>query len=423
MRALVLAGKGFEALSVRVVPTPRPGPRQLLGRVNAAGICTSLIKLVEQGPDHPLLGGWDVFQFPLILGDEGVITICEVGAELAGSYRVGARYVPQPAVDHCPINYRERYREGGRGIWKVAIGYTLPGHLAEYMLIPEEVLEAGCLLPLDDASVPDAHAAAAEPLSCVLSAQDHHVHLRQSTPVAPRTAHTGLKPGGVTVVIGAGVMGRMHVDAAISCRPRAVIVSDLIEERLARVRRLFSDRASSAGVQLVVADPRQTDLKRLVDEMSAWQGADDVIVAVGSAAAISQAQELLGRGAVLDLFGGLRKGEHMVPMDTTAIHYRELNVTGSSGGSPRDIARALELMSVRQVDPSAHITRIGDLEHAVQFLGMIKKQELDGKAVVYPHRRTDRILSIDRWDAADEQRYLTGQDSGFAGRPLTNWSA
>lgn len=57
MRALVLAGKGFEALAVRTVPTPRPAPRQLLGRVNAAGICTSLIKLVEQGSDHALLGG------------------------------------------------------------------------------------------------------------------------------------------------------------------------------------------------------------------------------------------------------------------------------------------------------------------------------------------------------------------------------
>ena len=100
MRALVLAGKGFEALTVRTVPTPRPAPRQLLGRVDAAGICTSLIKLVEQGSDHALLGGWDVSRFPLILGDEGVVTICEVGSELKGRYHVGERFVTQPAVDH-----------------------------------------------------------------------------------------------------------------------------------------------------------------------------------------------------------------------------------------------------------------------------------------------------------------------------------
>src|SRR5512147_75576 len=96
MRALVLSGKGFDNLAVRLVPTPKPGPRQLLTRVNAAGICTSLIKLVEQGPDHPLLGGWDVSQFPLILGDEGVVTICEVGSELEDRYRIGERYATQP---------------------------------------------------------------------------------------------------------------------------------------------------------------------------------------------------------------------------------------------------------------------------------------------------------------------------------------
>jgi len=406
MRALVLGGKGFENLSVRLVPTPKPGPRQLLGRVNAAGICTSLIKLVEQGSDHPLLGGWDVSQFPLILGDEGVVTICEVGSELATRYRVGERYATQPAVDHCPINHRERYRNGGRGIWKVAAGYTLPGHLAEYMLIPEETLEAGCLLPLGDSALPDSHAATAEPLSCVISAQAHHVHLHQDSPVAPRKAFTGLKPGGTTVIIGAGAMGRMHVDLAISYKPRAMVVSDMIKDRLVRVERLFTERAARNAVRIMTVNPNETDLKQVVSELSDWQGADDVIVAVGSQQAISAAQPLLGKGGVLNLFGGLKTGQDMVPVDTTAIHYRELNITGSSGGSPWDVARALELMTQGELDASAHITRIGDLEHSIQFLQMIKNQELDGKAVVYPHRRTERILAVDRWEAADERGYL-----------------
>ncbi|MFB3904120.1 MAG: zinc-binding dehydrogenase [Acidobacteriota bacterium] len=409
MRALVLEGKGFEALAVRTVPTPKPGPRQLLGRVNAAGICTSLIKLVEQGSDHPLLGGWDVARFPLILGDEGVVTICEVGSDLATRYSVGERYATQPAVDHCPINHRERYRDGGQGIWKVAVGYTLPGHLAEYMLIPEEVLEAGCLLPLGDSSLPDSHAATAEPLSCVISAQAHHVHLHQDTPLAPRTASTGLRAGGITVVIGAGAMGRMHVDLAISYKPRVIVVSDMINDRLARVQRMFTERAGKSGIRIITVDPNQTDLKQLVDELSDWEGADDVIVAVGSREAIGSAQPLLRKGGVLNLFGGLKKGQDMVPLDTTAIHYRELIITGSSGGSPWDVARALELMKKGALDPSAHITRIGDLEHSIEFLRMIKNQELDGKAVVYPHRRSDRILAVDRWEAADERRYLRAE--------------
>ncbi|HZP03017.1 MAG TPA: zinc-binding dehydrogenase [Terriglobia bacterium] len=406
MRALVLDGVGFEHLAIRRVPTPRPGPKQLLARVDAAGICTSLIKLVEQGPNHKQVYGWDVTRFPLILGDEGSVTIVEVGKELTDRFRPGERYVVQPAVDHEPINHRERYRDGGRGITKVAVGYTLGGHLAEYLLILEEVLEAGCLLPVPTPDFPYAHAAMSEPFSCCISAQDHHMHLTQANPMTPRTVVKGLKPGGVTVVIGAGAMGRMHVDLALSYRPRAVVVSDLVESRLELVRNLFGPRAAKDGISLHVVGGGKEALQNVVNELTEYTGADDVIVAVGSKRAIEDAQHLVGRGAVLDLFGGLKKGEDVVGLDTGIVHYKEINVTGSSGGSPWDIARTLELMATKQVDAGVHITRIGDLEHAREFLRMVMAQEIDGKAVVYPHRRSAEILAVKSWSAQDERDYL-----------------
>jgi len=406
MRALVLDGVGFGHLAVRRVATPRPGPGQMLARVDAAGICTSLIKLVEQGPNHKQLYGWDLERFPLILGDEGSVTLVEVGAELKDRYRAGERYVVQPAVDHPPINYPERYRDGGRGIAKVAVGYTLPGHLAEYLLITEETIAAGCLLPIRVASFPFAHAAMSEPISCCVSAQDHHLHLAQRTPLGPRQAARGLKPGGVTVVIGAGAMGRMHVDLALSYRPRAIVVADLVEARLELVKSLLGARAGKAGVALETVNPGQDDLSRRVSELTNYAGADDVIVAVGSKQAIESAQNLVGRGAVLDLFGGLKKGEDVVGLDTGIVHYKEINVTGSSGGSPWDMARTLELMLEGEIDAGCHITRIGDLEHAAEFLRLIMAQEIDGKAVVYPHRRAAEILTVHSWSAGDERQYL-----------------
>src|SRR5450759_718699 len=181
MRALVLDGVGFEHLSVRKVPVPGPSAQQMLARVEAAGICTSLIKLIEQGPDHNLMYGWDVRRFPAILGDEGVVTVVRVGEALRDQYQLGERYVVQPAVDHEPVNHRDRYRDSAKGVSKVAVGYTLPGHLAEYMLIPEEVVNSGCLLPVPEPRPPLAHAAMSEPLSCVVSAQEHHMHLIQSS--------------------------------------------------------------------------------------------------------------------------------------------------------------------------------------------------------------------------------------------------
>ena len=407
MRAVTLDGAGFDHLKIESIPTPRPGPRQLLARVDAAGICTSLIKLIEQGSAHKFVYGWDITQFPLILGDEGAVTLVEVGEELSQQYSVGERYVIQPAVEHAPINHIERYREHARGVDKVAVGYSLAGHLAEYILVPEEILEAKCLLPLPDPNMPYAHASLGEPISCVVSAQDHHVHLVQDTPLSPRNVVKGLKPGGVVVIVGAGAMGRMHVDLALSYHPTALIVTDFIDDRLDIVRRLFGAKAEQLGIALHTVNPSKTDFKALLAQVTHDRGADDVIVAVGSGRAIEGAQYYTARGAVLDLFGGLKKGEEMISLATDIVHYQEINITGSSGGSPWDIARTLDMMSKAEITASAHITRIGDLEHAPELLAQVKAQTLDGKAIVYPHRRTANILSVPSWNAADEQSYLS----------------
>jgi threonine dehydrogenase-like Zn-dependent dehydrogenase len=406
MRAVVLDGPGFDQLGVRTVPTPRPGPKQMLSRVDAAGICTSLIKLIEQGPNHPLLFGWDISRFPITLGDEGSVTLMEVGADLRARYHPGQRYVIQPAVDSAPINHRERYRDGGRGVNKVAVGYTLGGHLAEYVLVTEEILAAGCLLPLPDASLPYAHAALAEPFSCVISAQDHHVHPTQENPLGPRGMIRGLKPGGVTVVLGAGAMGHMHVALAMSYRPRAIVAADLVESRLNVVHSLFSSRAAQLGITLRTLNPTREDLKQAVNELTNYAGGDDVIVAVGARQVIVDAQSLVGRGAVLNLFGGVKKGDDTVGFETSLVHYKEINITGSSGGSPWDVARTLELMAAKEIDAGDHIARIGDHGHAAEFLQMIKTQAIDGKAVIYPHRRNAEIRSVKCWTAQDEQSYI-----------------
>jgi threonine dehydrogenase-like Zn-dependent dehydrogenase len=410
MRALVLDGVGFEHLAVRKVPVPSPSARQMLARVEAAGICTSLIKLIEQGPDHNLMYGWDVRRYPAILGDEGVVTVVRVGEALRDQYRSGESYVVQPAVDHEPVNHRERYRDSAKGVSKVAVGYTLAGHLAEYILIPEEVLNSGCLLPVPEPHPPLAHAAMSEPLSCVVSAQEHHMHLIQNSALAAREAVKGLKRGGVTVIIGAGAMGRMHVDLAFAYRPRAIVVADFVEARLQLVRRLFEARAAEVGVALLTVHAASTSVEKVVAELTNHIGADDVIVAVGSKKAIEGAQNMVGRGAVLNLFGGLKKGEDIVGIDASVVHYKEINVTGSSGGSPWDIARTLELIAAKEIDAGAHITRVGDLEHAIELLELVKAQQIDGKALVYPHRRTQSIHRVDSWSGADERSYLQASE-------------
>lgn len=406
MRAAVLDGTGREHLAVRTVPVPEPGPGQLLCRVDAAGICTSVNKLLDQGAEHPLMSGWDPARFPVIVGDEGAVTVMAVGEDLRGVYEPGDRFAVQPAVDHAPITHRERYHGGGRHVAKVAVGYSLPGLLAEHVLIGEEVLAAGCLLPLPDPDLPAAHAALAEPISCVISSHAHHVHLRQSDATSPRVAANGLAANGVVVIIGAGPMGRMHVDVAVGGFARAVIVTARRQERLDRIEEQFSARAAARNIDLVTVNAIDEDLAGMVEALSDGLGADDVIVTAADGAVIEAAQHLLARNGVLNLFAGLPAGSPPIGIDERFVHYQEITITGSSGGGPWDVQEALRMMADGSIDASGHIAHVGDLDHAPELLDMAREGRLEGKAIVYPHRRGDTILNVPRWGAGDEQRYL-----------------
>jgi NADPH:quinone reductase-like Zn-dependent oxidoreductase len=60
MLAWHLTGKGLESLHLAEVPTPQPGPGQLLCRIDAAGLCFSDIKILTLGSEHPRIAGRDL---------------------------------------------------------------------------------------------------------------------------------------------------------------------------------------------------------------------------------------------------------------------------------------------------------------------------------------------------------------------------
>ncbi len=334
------------------------------------------------------------------------MTIVEVGEGLRGTWTVGQRCAVQPAVDLAPINHLERYADGGKGVAKIAVGYSLPGLLAEYVLIGEEVLTAGCLLPLPDDALPAGQAAIAEPISCIISSHAHHMHLSQPDRTQARSATTGLKRGGVTVVIGAGPMGRIHVDLAIAARPRVIVASARREERLRWLHDTFGERAAAAGVELVTINAGSGDLAAAIHRVSDGAGADDLIVTAADGPLMESVQHLVARYGVLDLFAGLPPGKELISIDERFVHYQEINITGSSGGGPWDIIETLRLMAAGEIDAAAHIGHVGDLEHAPELLQMAREGRVQGKAIVYPHRHSDVIADVSRWEAADEQRYL-----------------
>jgi len=406
MTALRLHGPGMDNLRFDEVPTPRPGPGQLVGRVDAVIACASDNKIIDQGGEHTQMYGWDLGRHPVAIGHEGCITVAAVGEGLPETFAVGGRFAVQPAVSSRPRHHRERYRDGAAGVDKIAIGYTLDGLFAEYVLITEEVIETGCLLPLPAPEMPSFAAALGEPLSCVVSAQEHTVHVLKEGPGAPRRAHVGLKPGGIVAVLGAGPMGRMHVEVALSYGPKTIIVSDPIEGRVAKLRGGVEEKARKQGTKLVLTVPDR--FEEVLESESGGQGADDIIVALGIRAVQERAFELLARGGVLNLFGGLKTGDHMISLDSRRIHYDSAMAVGSSGGDPSDMAKALALLADGTIDGGNYIAAVGGIDAARNLVEAVRDQKLEGKGVIYPAVRKP-LEEVDGWDGAREQELIRAE--------------
>lgn len=403
MLAVRLSGTGFENLSIDRVPVPDVGPSQILCRVDASGVCSSNLKLISQGSSHSLINGWDASRYPLTLGEEASLTVVRVGEALQDQYVAGQRLAIQPAVDLPPINHRERYNDNAAGMTKAAVGYTLGGMLAEYFVVPEEVIAGRCLLPLPDDDLPFFAVSIAEPIACAHKSQEQHVHLVKDGPVAPRLPQLGLLRGGTTVIMGAGTIGRMHAELALRFAPKHLIISAKGEEAGRKVVDSLGAKAGQQNVNLHVVDPG--GLVEAVSRISP-AGADDVIVAVGSQAAQQEALSLLNRGGVANLFGGLPRGRHLLELDSLDVHYRETRVVGSSGGDPWDMKDTLDLLASGSFDAGNYVYGVGGLEHTIEILERMSRERVNGRAIVYPHAAATEFTKVDYWSAQREQKFL-----------------
>ena len=206
------------------------------------------------------------------------------------------------------------------------------------------------------------------------------------------------------MIVGAGPMGRIHAEAALRFCPRHLIVVDVAAERLGWIRENLADRARAAGVQLhaVLGDKG----KEILWQVSEGLGADDIIIAVANARLQELAQQWLARGGVLDLFAGLKRGEHQIPLDTLRVHYDDIRIVGSSGGTPADIAETLRLVSSGRIEVGRHMTMVGSLDQLPRALEMVKNTETDGKIVLYPHIRPTPLRGAKNWTKAEEDAFI-----------------
>ncbi len=282
MKAAVLDGRG--ALAYRDVPTPEPGPGEVLLKVHASAVCGSDI--------HRFVRGHRTY--PMILGHEaaGVITAAGPGTD-AGI--VGRRAALVPLVpDHtCPECLAGRFSACGSYSF---IGSRRAGAFAEYVALPAE----------NAFLVPDGVSFEAAALIEPSTVARHMLDLG------------GFVAGQAAVVFGVGSIGLMLVQWLRILGASLIVASDGSDASL--------DAARALGAH-VVLNPTRDDVPAEVRRLLP-AGVDLALEAAGSPAALAQTIEVTRpRGSVV--LGGNQPADASLPMTFVEnLMRRELRLSG-----------------------------------------------------------------------------------------------
>jgi L-iditol 2-dehydrogenase len=344
MRALAYRGAGQLVPEDR--PVPRPGPGEVVLRVDACGICGTDLRIAA-GAHGAYAGAGAAGRIP---GHEVAGTVAEAGRGAAATVGERVFVAPNYGCGRCRQCQRG---QAGRCASARAIGITEDGGLAGYLLLPAALVAQGNLLR---AGVADPAAVAlAEPLACALRGS--------------RACGTG--PGDVVLICGAGPVGLLHVALARLAGAAAVLVADPHPGRRARALAWGAASAHDTGA---------AELRAALAAVGA-DGADVVIVAAPAPLAQQQALELAAAGGRILLFAGLPRDASRVELDTNLVHYKELVVTGTTGSSTAECRDALELITTGQVDTGALIDARLDLSAARDALDLVRSRQVT-KAVI-----------------------------------------
>ncbi len=321
-----------QELELRQVPVHEVGDDDVLVKVAYAGICPWDVRAFS--------GLSSSVKFPRILGHEVSGYVAQVGKNVK-DLEIGQPVAPDMIVK-CGVC--KACRTGRPNICRNPTYQQYGGGYADYVRVPRRNIHT--LRPGTSMKA----AAFMEPLACSLRTQNMFQ----------------LYPGDVELVVGVGQIGLMQMQVARAFGAK-VIVSDPIEERLAKARELGAD---------LTVNPQKEDLKAAIQDFTQGWGADAASVTVGSAKLIESTVSLLAPGGRLSIFAGLYpKDQGMITLDGNAIHYGEFVITGSSDSTPQNMHQALEFIQNGQVNTEALISHLLPLEELGKGLEIVKNRE------------------------------------------------
>ena len=170
MRAKAVRLYGANDLSLEQFDLTSIKRNEILAKVVSDSLCMSSFKASNQGSSHKRVPD-DIDQNPIIIGHEFCGEIIEVGDEWKDNFFSGQKFAIQPALNDP---------NGPVGLLS-APGYSYPfiGGDAQYVIIPPEVMQNGCLLPFEGEAF--YLGSLAEPISCVAGACHANYHTKQGS--------------------------------------------------------------------------------------------------------------------------------------------------------------------------------------------------------------------------------------------------
>jgi L-iditol 2-dehydrogenase len=344
MKALRLTA--YKQLDYVDAPVPSVAAGELLVRVKACGICGSDV--------HGYDGSTGRRIPPLVMGHEAA-GVVEAAGEGVTDFSPGDRVTFDSTV-YCGDCFFCRRGQSNlcdhRRVLGVSCGdYRRDGALAEFVVVPARVAFA---LP---AGLSFQHAATVEAVSVA-------VH-------AVKRASPGL--GDTALVVGAGMIGQLLVQAARAAGCGRVVVSDVDANRLAMAK------AHGADVAL---DARQDDVPQRVRDLTDGRGADVVFEAVGSDAAVTSAIAAARKGGVVTLVGNVSK---TVTLPLQGVVTREITLLGSCA-SAGEYPACLEMMARGTIDVSKLISVVAPLGEGAAWFDKLHRPGASGllKVILTP---------------------------------------
>jgi 2-desacetyl-2-hydroxyethyl bacteriochlorophyllide A dehydrogenase len=321
VKAAVIAGKGV--VEYGDVPDPTPGPKDVVVKVAATGIC---------GTDLHILDGEFAPTLPVIPGHEFAGEIAEVGSDVT-ELSVGTKVAVDPSLYCFECYYCKLGKNNLCENWN-AIGVTRSGSAAEFVAVPW----SNCVALPSDVRVADY--ALVEPLSCAVRGYDV---LKSQL-------------GAHVLIYGAGTMGLMMLQLAKSVGAVTVDLVDVNAERLKVGDQLGCSR--SAGSAEEILRPRLWDL---------------VIDATGNEKAIQDAVGRVGKGGTFLQFG-VSSYAARTTIEPYKIYNQEITITGSMAVL-HSYERAAELFATGVIDPDVFISHRLPLAEFEKGLDMMARGE------------------------------------------------